>query len=97
LFLSSDQRIAAFIENKIGAGYKDDSYGGQFGRYAKYLVEARVHEPYLLLLTSTSFISRMPPWYVRELQKAVKLRSPGRGVQAFVMLWEDVLRAYNPG
>jgi len=96
LFLSRDQRVAAFIENKIGAGHKDDSYGGQFGRYAKYLVEAGVLEPYLLLLTSTTFISRTPPWYVRELQKAVEPHRSDGSVQAFVMLWEDVLRAYNP-
>ncbi|MGQ9691590.1 MAG: hypothetical protein ACUVQY_10120 [Thermoproteota archaeon] len=95
LFISRDQRVAAFIENKIGASHKDDSYGGQFGRYAKYLVEARVQKPYLLLLTSTTFISKTPPWYVTELQKGVGLHSPDGSVQAFVMLWEDVLRAYN--
>lgn len=70
--------------------------GANLAATRNILLKQKVHKPYLLLLTSKTFISKVPPWYVNELQEAVRLHSPDGSVQAFVILWEDVLRAYNP-
>jgi hypothetical protein len=95
LFISPDWRRAAFIEHKIGGGdtHKGDMYGGQFGRYLKYLIDARVTEAFLVVLTADAFIMRESPWYIRELEAARKLHSPDQKASAFVLTWEKILSA----
>jgi hypothetical protein len=99
LYLSADRRIAAFVEHKIGGGltHKGDSYGGQFGRYLKYLVDARVDEAFLILLTSQAFLSRVSPWYVHELEAARGILCRRGEVATCVMTWETILDAFQPG
>lgn len=95
LFLSVDRRLAALVEHKIGSGetHKGDTYGGQFGRYLKYLVDADVPEAYLLLLTSQEFVFRTSPWYIRELAAAHALQCPSGQAEVFVMTWEAIFDA----
>ena len=95
LFLSNDRTVAAFIENKVGADdtHKGDAYGGQFGRYIKYLMQSDVEEPYMILLTSSVYLCKTPPWYATELQAAVMLQSASQSICTLIIRWEDVLRA----
>lgn len=97
LFLSPDGRRAAFIEHKIGGGdtHKGDAYGGQFGRYLKYLVDVGVPEAFLIVLTAEEFITRESPWYVRELEAAHTLHSTHQHAGAFLMTWESILSAVH--
>jgi hypothetical protein len=70
LFLGASGNIAALVEHKLGAGitHRGDSFGGQLGRYARYLAESSIPEVYVVLLTAEAFIRRVPPWYVTELE-----------------------------
>jgi hypothetical protein len=48
---------------------------------------------YMILLTSESFTRRVPAWYVAELDDGVRACLPQGRVQAFVLTWEEILRA----
>ncbi|MFA6011647.1 MAG: hypothetical protein WC799_16785 [Desulfobacteraceae bacterium] len=97
IYISPDLRIVALIENKIGANdtHKDDSYGGQFGRYIKYLMESNIAEPYMILITSQFFLSKSPPWYATELQHAVNIQQSEGKIKTRIIVWEDILEAFS--
>jgi hypothetical protein len=93
VYVSHAGDLFALIENKVGGGltHKGDSFGGQFGRYLKYLVDTRVTSAYFILLTSEAMLAKPTPWYVRELEAARSLQCPAGEVQTFVMTWQAVL------
>lgn len=99
LFLGADRELVALIEHKIGSGltHRGDAFGGQLGRYAKYLAESSIADAFVILLTSEAFIRRKPAWYVTELDDAARGCLPEGRVQALVMTWEDVLRSFRGG
>jgi hypothetical protein len=96
LFLSSDQSTVAIVENKVGAAdtHKGDEYGGQFGRYIKYLLDIHIEQRYMILLTSEFYIHKEPPWYLTELQEAEEIQGSREKVRSVVIVWEHVLRAF---
>jgi hypothetical protein len=97
IYISQDRRTVALIENKIGANdtHKGDSYGGQYGRYIKYLMESKVAEPYMIIITSRSFLGKSPPWEATELQQAVKIQQSEDKVKARIIAWEDIIDAFS--
>lgn len=96
LLMDQERQWAIFVEAKVGAGGKDDSFGGQLGRYAKVLMESDIPELFLVVLTSAKFIRRTSPWYANELKSAVRRYSPNGRLKAYVILWEDVINAIDP-
>jgi hypothetical protein len=76
LLLGTNREWAAIIESKLGAvdTHKNDEYGGQFGRYIKYLMESKVWERFMVLLTSSIYLRKNPPWYATELKIAVDIQ-----------------------
>jgi hypothetical protein len=96
VFLSDDQSTVVIIENKIGAAvtHKGDKYGGQFGRYIKYLMASHIERRYMVLLTSTEYIQKTKPWYTTELQHAENSLDSRGKVSGVVIVWEDVFKAF---
>jgi len=95
LYLSSDGDRVVFVENKVGAPHKVDKYGGQFGRYIKYLLDCKVPAGVVILLTGQAFIDKRPPWYLPELVAARGLQCPSGGIETYVMTWEAVFAAFD--
>ncbi len=98
LLLGPSREWAAIIENKVGAAdtHKGDEYGGQFGRYIKYLMEAKVGERFMVLLTSSVYLRKNPPWYATELKDAVDRQKSSSLVSTVIIAWEDILSAFQP-
>lgn len=96
IYISGDGKTVALIENKIGASptHKGDSYGGQFGRYTKYLGECVLPRRYLILITMGTYIERKPPWYTGELLAAAAKWNSDRKVEYRIIIWEDILKAF---
>lgn len=95
IYLSSDNNTVALIENKIGSGltHKGDSYGGQFGRYIKYMLGCNISRKFVLLVTLMECLKKN--WYTNELVAAMKLQDPDRQIECRILLWEDIWRALS--
>ena len=65
------------------------------GRYSKYLIDVRLAEAFLIVLTADAYFTREPPWYIGELEIALKLHTPTQDIKAFVMTWEKILAAVS--
>jgi hypothetical protein len=89
--------LQQFIESKLGAvdTHKNDEYGGQFGRYIKYLMESKVRERFMVLLTSSIYLRKNPPWYATELKIAVDIQKSSSLVRTVIIAWEDILNAFQ--
>lgn len=93
LYFNKNPDRVVLIENKIGSGftYGPQSQDGQLARQLKYLIRIGLNSSFLVLLTSRELFHA--GWYVGELRETVKCHDAVGKVDAFVMLWEDVIKA----
>jgi hypothetical protein len=93
LYFNKDPHRVVLIENKIGSGF---TYGpkpdeGQLGRQLRYLMRTGLNPSFLILLTLKDLFHA--GWYFNELRQALEYDNAVGKVGAFVMLWEDVIKA----
>jgi hypothetical protein len=96
VYLSNNLQMTAIIENKLGASdtHSGDQYGGQFGRYIQYLKQSPALEKYIVLLTSRYFLSKTPPWYVKELADAERIQASNKTIKARIIQLDEILEAF---
>lgn len=91
LYISEDSHTIILIENKIGSKLREKGHleHGQLARQAKYLLQSKMPERYLVLLSTQEFFDK--GWYLRELQNTLAFENRSSMITGYLMQWEEVL------
>lgn len=97
LYIARDLSLTAILENKFGAGdtHAGDGYGGQFGRYIKYLKQSSSKHKYMVVISSRFYLEKEPPWYASELSLAEGIQSSSVNIKSRIIRIEDILDAFS--
>ena len=94
LYLANNNTTVALFENKIGSEFtsgKDDVDHGQLARQAEYLLQNKILNRYLILLSTRDFFNAGR--YMNVLQETLSHKNRQARITGYLMHWEEVLSA----
>lgn len=100
IYLSSDQRTVALVENKIGGRFTsggDHVEHGQLARQAEYLCRSKtrrgLRQACLVLVTTVDCLRTKN--YASVLANVLAHRGRNQHIDGYVMRWEDIFEAVS--